>query len=121
MAGSWIVLSRAAAYAVLLTLTSSSIGSDSGKDAPPLVSTASASINGANQVRAKPMDEAYKPASLACNSVPVTEGAGASGGAVGCAERGNPAAHISISDPGDERMDLATLLAWHLAALNLAR
>lgn len=121
LAGSGIVISRAAACAAFLTLASSSIGSDSGKDAPRRVSAAPASINGAKQVRAKPMDEANKPASLACNSVPVTKGAGASGGTVGCGEGGNPAANISISNPSDERMDLATLLAWHLAARNLAR
>jgi len=123
LAGSGIFIARAAACAAFLTLASSSIGSDSGKDAPPRVSAAPASINGAKQVRAKSMDEANKPARLACNSVsvPVIEGAGASGATVGCGERGNPAAHISISNPDDERMDLETLLAWHLAALNLAR
>lgn len=123
-----MVISCAAAIAILLTWAPSTIGGANHNPAPSKVSAMPAQAAGAND---GPVDRGQgssdRPTKPICAeldgiaSVQETEMTGESSGTVGCGVGSNLAGGTPASNQSEERVDVATFLAWHVQARTLAQ
>jgi hypothetical protein len=121
-----VVMSCAAGVAALVGWAPSSIGGAHDNGAPLKLAAAPAQAPGATETATDPARRsADTPTRPTCAergvtaSTPQTERAGESVAAVGCGVRTNQAERTPARNQSEERVDVATLLAWHVQAHNL--
>ncbi|HKQ24051.1 MAG TPA: hypothetical protein VJT81_06370 [Burkholderiales bacterium] len=121
-----MVMSRAAVIAILVAWTPSSIGSANHDSAP----NAGLRAVRAAGTKAVPADPGHRPgdfpagpmcAKLAVTAQRVIEGSGVSADTVGCGMGNNMAAATPARVDEEDRVDVATFLAWHVEGRNLAQ
>jgi hypothetical protein len=120
-----MAISRAAAIAVLVGWTPSSIGSANHDSAPAKLPAQAAGT------KAVPADPGHGPGELPagpmCAELVVitpkrfTEAKGESADAVGCGIGNNLARGIPARTDDEDRVDVATFLAWHVEGRNLGQ
>ena len=124
-----IAMSRAAAIAVLVGWTPSSIGSANHDSAPAVrLPAVPAQAAGTKAVPADPGHGAGEiPTGPMCAKLGVitakrfTEGKGESADAVGCGIGNNLAGGAPARTDAEDRVDVATFLAWHVEGRNLGQ
>lgn len=121
-----VVISCAAGIAALAGWAPSSIGGANDNAAPVRLSAAPAQSAGATEASTgqahRATDAPTRPTCAELDvgkSTPEVERTGEAITAVGCGVRSNIAEATPASNQGDERVDVATLLAWHVQAHNL--
>jgi hypothetical protein len=123
-----MAMSRAAAIAVLMAWTPSSIGSANHDSAPARLPAVPAQAAGTKAVPAVP---GHGPGALptgpmcaergVLKTARFTEGSGESAEALGCGIGNNLAGGTPARTDDEERVDVATLLAWHVEGRNLGQ
>lgn len=123
-----MAMSRAAAIAVLLAWTPSSIGSANHDSARARLPAVPAQVAGTKTVPADPgYGRGDLPTGPMCAELGViratrfTEGNEESVDAVGCGLGNNLAGGTPASIHSEDRVDVATFLAWHVEGRNLAQ
>lgn len=126
--GITMAVSRAAAIAVLLAWTPSSIGSANQDSAPARLPAVPAQAAGTKAVPADPGHRTGDlPAGPVCAELRViraarfTGGMGESADAVGCGIGNNLASGTPARADDGDRVDIATFLAWHVEGRNLGQ
>ena len=120
-----MVMSRAAVIAVLVAWTPSSIGS-ANHDSAPKAGLRAVPAQAA-RTKGVPADPGHGfPAGPMCAKLAVTaqrviEGSGVPADAVGCGMGNNMAAGTPARVDEEDRVDVATFLAWHVEGRNLAQ
>jgi len=126
--GSAMAMSRAAAMAVLLAWTPSSIGSANHDSAPAKLPAVPSQAAGMKEAPANPgHGPGAFPTGPMCAEPGVirakrfTEGNGELADAVGCGIGNNLAGGPPSRTSDEERVDVATFLAWHVEGRNLGQ
>jgi hypothetical protein len=122
------VISRAAAIAVLLAWTPSSIGSANHDPVPARLPAEPTQAAGTNAVPVAPAPRSGDlPAGPMCaelsvfTATRVAEANGELADDVGCGIGNNLALGAPVRSNDEERVDVATFLAWHLEGRNLGQ
>ncbi len=122
-----MVIFRAAVIASLLTWTPSSIGGAVDMPPPAMASAEPAKAADVKEATAEPgkgsRDLPTRPMCAGLDgitSTQVTAGTGESSSTVGCGVGNNLAGGSTASNQGEEQVDVADFLAWHVQARSLS-